>query len=69
VRTLILPASDTDRSRREGEGEHPEIDRAYEREEGGQVPSQDEADSYEGPDPEAEAPGDGADEDQGNYQA
>lgn len=55
--------SETEQTRREGAGEHPELDRAYDREEGGQVPE--DQDTYEGPDPADEPPGQGDDEDQG----
>jgi hypothetical protein len=58
--------SETEESRRREEGEHPELDRAYDENEGGQVPeNQDVPAAYEGPDPEADRSGDGADEDQG----
>ena len=56
--------SQTDETRREEEGEHPELDRAYDREEGGQVPD-DQDDAYSGPDPQDDPPGQGDDEDQG----
>lgn len=55
--------SETEKTRREEEGEHPELDRAYDTEEGGQVPE--DRDAYEGPDPQDDAPGQGDDEDQG----
>jgi hypothetical protein len=58
--------SETEQTRREVEGEHPEVDRAYEEGEGGQVPEkQDPPEAYEGPDPEADRSGDADDEDQG----
>jgi hypothetical protein len=43
--------------------DHPEVDRAYDRAEGGDVP--DEQTDYQGPDPEADPKGDREDEDQG----
>ncbi|MBA2741964.1 MAG: hypothetical protein H0U46_08130 [Actinobacteria bacterium] len=54
--------SQTDEQREEQEGEHPEKDRAYDRDEGGQVPDEQ---PYEGPDPTQDEAGDGNDEDQG----
>jgi hypothetical protein len=58
--------SNTEESRKREEGEHPEIDRAYERQDGGQLPSDQDDAGYSGPDPQDDEPGDGADEDQGN---
>jgi hypothetical protein len=55
--------SGTEERRREEEGEHPELDRAYNSDEGGQVPGEQAA--YEGPDPEDDPDGQGDDEDQG----
>jgi hypothetical protein len=50
----------------EQETDHPEVDRAYDRERGGQVPEgQEENESYEGPDPEDDERGNRDDEDQG----
>lgn len=58
--------SETERSRQREEGEHPEVDRSYDRERGGQVADeQGEPEDYEGPDPEDEPAGLGDDEDQG----
>lgn len=57
--------SETEQSRREEEGEHPEVDRAYEREDGGQVPDGQAESEYPGPDPTDDRSGDAADEDQG----
>jgi hypothetical protein len=57
---------ETEDAGRGEEGEHPELDRAYDREEGGQVPEQqDRDDGYSGPDPGQDRTGDGDDEDQG----
>jgi hypothetical protein len=69
--------SQTERSRRDEEGDHPELDRAYDEAEGGQVPQgqdpqgpetrrQQPPEEYDGPDPEADPSGDASDEDQGN---
>ena len=55
--------SGTEETRREEEGENPELDRAYDSEEGGQVPR--EQDAYEGPDPDDDPAGQANDEDQG----
>jgi hypothetical protein len=58
--------SRTERSRRDEEGQHPEVDRSYDRERGGQLPDeQHENQDDEGPDPEADSAGHGDDEDQG----
>ena len=59
--------SDTERSRHEEEGQHPEVDRSYDRERGGQVPDEqgDRDEGYEGPDPDDDRAGRGDDEDQG----
>ncbi len=52
-------------SRQERDGEHPEVDRAYDQGEGGQVPEdQEESEGYHGPDPESDEAGQGDDEDQ-----
>jgi hypothetical protein len=55
--------SEVERTRQEEEGEHPEVDRAYDVDDGGQVPEK--ADTYDGPDPEDDPPGEADDEDQG----
>jgi hypothetical protein len=58
--------SETERSRRDEEGRHPDVDRSYESERGGQIPDeQRDREDYEGPDPEAEPAGRADDEDQG----
>jgi hypothetical protein len=58
--------SDTEQSRQEREGDHPELDRAYDRDRGGQVPEhQEESGEYRGPDLEDDEPGQGDVEDQG----
>ena len=57
--------SETDHAQRDDEVEHPELDRAYERDEGGQVPEEQSSTEYTGPDPTEDRPGDGGDEDQG----
>jgi hypothetical protein len=58
--------SETEESRRNEEGEHPELDRGYERDEGGQIPEkQGRDDEYHGPDPGKDEAGDADDEDQG----
>jgi hypothetical protein len=57
--------SQTERSRQDEEGQHPEVDRSYERDEGGQVPDEQGREArYEGPDPEEDPAGHGDDEDQ-----
>ena len=57
--------SETDHAPRDEEVEHPEVDRAYERDEGGQVPDEEESPrEYGGPDPTEDRAGDGDDEDQ-----
>ena len=57
--------SETERSRQEEEGEHPEVDRSYDRDRGGQVPEkQGREERYEGPDPEDDPAGHGEDENQ-----
>lgn len=56
--------SETEDTRREEEGEHPEVDRAYDAGEGGQVPEGQPGLEYEGPNPEGDRKGDAADEDQ-----
>jgi hypothetical protein len=57
--------SETEHSR-QAEGEHPEVDRSYDREKGGQVPEgQGNREDYVGPDPEDESAVAGDDEDQG----
>jgi hypothetical protein len=56
--------SGTEHTRQREEGEHPEVDRAYERDQGGQVPEgQAEEVEYDGPDPTDD--GSYEDEDQG----
>jgi hypothetical protein len=55
--------SETEESPQEQEGEHPEVDRAYDRDEGGQVPENQANGEYRGPDPEQDEDGQG-DEDQ-----
>jgi hypothetical protein len=58
--------SNTHESRKEQEGEHPEVDRAYDPEHGGQIPEgQEEDEEYTGPDPEDDDAGGDSDEDQG----
>jgi hypothetical protein len=57
--------SQTERSRQDEEGQHPEVDRSYDRERGGQIPDEQGQQDYEGPDPQAEPAGQGDDEDQG----
>ena len=59
--------SETERSRRADEGEHPEVDRSYDRERGGQLPDEqgERDEAYDGPDPEDEPGGLADDEDQG----
>jgi hypothetical protein len=56
--------SDTEESRQDEEGEHPELDRAYDGDAGGQVPDGQREKGYQGPDPEQDGSGDD-DEDQG----
>jgi hypothetical protein len=56
--------SETEQSREEERG-HPEVDRSYDRELGGQVPDdQGDREDYDGPDPENDGAGRGDDEDQ-----
>ena len=58
--------SETDHAPHDEEVEHPEVDRAYERDQGGQVPDEEESPrEYGGPDPTEDRSGDGDDEDQG----
>jgi hypothetical protein len=57
--------SNVEETRREEEGDHPEVDRAFDEHRGGQVPEEQDDDRYRGPDPEEEAAGSGSDEDQG----
>lgn len=57
--------SETEHAERDEEVEHPEVDRAYERDEGGQVPEEQSSPEYGGPDPTEDRSGDGDDEDQG----
>lgn len=57
--------SEAEHAQRDEEVEHPEVDRAYERDEGGQVPEDQSRRGYSGPDPTEDRSGDGADEDQG----
>ena len=60
--------SNLEETRGQEEGDHPEIDRAFDERRGGQVPEGESyavPDSYAGPDPEEKDVGDGSDEDQG----
>ena len=57
--------SEREHAQRDEEVEHPEVDRAYERDQGGQVPEDQSPMEYTGPDPADDRPGDGDDEDQG----
>lgn len=56
--------SNGEESRQDEKGEHPELDRAYDRDRGGQIPEGQEGGEYDGPDPETDEPGQGEDEDQ-----
>lgn len=57
--------SNVEETRRQEEGEHPEVDRAFDERRGGQVPGEQDREGYTGPDPEEENGGNGSDEDQG----
>jgi hypothetical protein len=57
--------SETEETRRRDEGDHPEVDRSYERDQGGQLPDDQEDAGYDGPDPSSDEAGDGEAEDQG----
>ncbi len=61
--------SNLEETRGQEEGDHPEIDRAFDERRGGQVPEEQAGEShagpYAGPDPDEKDVGDGSDEDQG----
>jgi hypothetical protein len=63
-RGYAVRMSETEQSRQDEEGEHPEVDRAYDRARGGQVPEGQGEGGYSGPDPEDDAAGEADDEDQ-----
>jgi hypothetical protein len=53
--------TETEEPRDDETGEHPDLDRAYDTEEGGQIPK---GQPYDGPDPADNPPGQEDDEDQ-----